>query len=138
MEWLSILHLEEYYHSLSQQGYETIEKVTELQWEDLEEIGIRKLGHQKKITLAIKRVKSVLSRGHSGGEAGWTAALVGYNTGRIPEQRPDAPLLLDPNSPHVIAQRVPAGLAALTRADNLGINIYLNDPLCMTKFIFAE
>nr|CAD7580519.1 unnamed protein product [Timema californicum] len=36
-----------------------VEDVTQLTWEDLEDIGIVKLGHQKKILLAIKRVKDV-------------------------------------------------------------------------------
>ncbi|CAG2059316.1 unnamed protein product, partial [Timema podura] len=36
-----------------------VEDVTQLTWEDLEDIGIVKLGHQKKIMLAIKRVKDV-------------------------------------------------------------------------------
>ncbi|RWS31915.1 caskin-2-like protein, partial [Leptotrombidium deliense] len=44
MELLQILHLEEYFHVLCQQGYQTVDKLTELTWEDLEEIGIKKLG----------------------------------------------------------------------------------------------
>lgn len=35
--------------------------MTKLNEEDLEDIGIVKLGHQKKILLAIKRVKDILS-----------------------------------------------------------------------------
>lgn len=35
--------------------------VTQVTWEDLEDIGIVKLGHQKKILLAIKRVKDIIS-----------------------------------------------------------------------------
>lgn len=59
LEWLHLLRLEDYYETLCQQGYDSVDKVTELTWEDLEEIGIQKLGHQKKITLAIKRVKDI-------------------------------------------------------------------------------
>lgn len=33
--------------------------MTQLTWEDLEDIGIVKLGHQKKVMLAIKRVKDI-------------------------------------------------------------------------------
>ncbi|PNF26568.1 hypothetical protein B7P43_G13253 [Cryptotermes secundus] len=58
-EWLRLLRLEEYGPALHQQGYQTVEDVTQLTWEDLEDIGIVKLGHQKKILLAIKRVKDV-------------------------------------------------------------------------------
>lgn len=58
-EWLRLLRLEEYAAALGCQGYSTIEDVTQLTWEDLEDIGIVKLGHQKRIVLAIKRVKDL-------------------------------------------------------------------------------
>ena len=35
--------------------------MTNITWEDLEDIGILKLGHQKKFMLAIKRVEDVLA-----------------------------------------------------------------------------
>jgi hypothetical protein len=38
-----------------------VRDVTQLTWEDLEDIGIVKLGHQKKLLLAIKRVKDIVS-----------------------------------------------------------------------------
>lgn len=44
MEWLHILGLEQYYNTLSHQGYDDLDKVTDITWEDLEEIGIQKLG----------------------------------------------------------------------------------------------
>ncbi|KAB0796407.1 hypothetical protein PPYR_10468 [Photinus pyralis] len=58
-EWLRLLRLEEYLPALLAQGYNTVDDVTQLTWEDLEDIGIVKLGHQKKIMLAIKRVKDI-------------------------------------------------------------------------------
>ncbi|XP_044732394.1 caskin-2 isoform X2 [Chrysoperla carnea] len=58
-EWLRLLRLEEYAPALHAQGYRTVEDVTQLTWEDLEDIGIVKLGHQKKVILAIKRVKDI-------------------------------------------------------------------------------
>uniref|UniRef100_A0A1B6DRJ2 SAM domain-containing protein n=1 Tax=Clastoptera arizonana TaxID=38151 RepID=A0A1B6DRJ2_9HEMI len=58
-EWLRLLRLEEYGAALGCQGYATIEDVTQLMWEDLEDIGIVKLGHQKRLMLAIKRVKDL-------------------------------------------------------------------------------
>ncbi|XP_046659983.1 uncharacterized protein LOC124353947 isoform X2 [Homalodisca vitripennis] len=58
-EWLRLLRLEEYGAALGCQGYSTIQDVTQLTWEDLEDIGIVKLGHQKRILLAIKRVKDL-------------------------------------------------------------------------------
>ena len=56
-----MLRLEEYEPALRSQGYNSVEEVTQLTWEDLEDIGIVKLGHQKKIMLAIKRVKDINS-----------------------------------------------------------------------------
>lgn len=58
-EWLRLLRLEEYGSALETQGYSTIDDVTQLTWEDLEDIGIVKLGHQKRLLLAIKRVKDI-------------------------------------------------------------------------------
>lgn len=58
-EWLRLLRLEEYGSALEAQGYSSIDDVTQLTWEDLEDIGIVKLGHQKRLILAIKRVKDI-------------------------------------------------------------------------------
>lgn len=60
-DWLSLLRLEEYTTSLKQQKYVSVEQMTQLTWEDLEDIGITKLGHQKKVMLAIKRVKDIMA-----------------------------------------------------------------------------
>ncbi|CAG0885627.1 unnamed protein product [Darwinula stevensoni] len=59
--WLHELGLSEYLPTLLAQGFATVDQVLELQWEDLEEIGISRLGHQKKVMLAIKRMKEILS-----------------------------------------------------------------------------
>ncbi|XP_070183018.1 caskin-2-like [Littorina saxatilis] len=61
IEWLHLLGLGMYHETLSGQGYDNIEYVTDITWEDLEEIGIKKLGHQKKIMLAIDRLKRITS-----------------------------------------------------------------------------
>lgn len=58
-EWLNLLRLEEYLPAFIDQQYQTVDDVTQLTWEDLEEFGIVKLGHQKKIMLAIKRIKDI-------------------------------------------------------------------------------
>nr|XP_012220919.1 PREDICTED: caskin-1 isoform X2 [Linepithema humile] len=58
-EWLRLLRLEEYLGALHQQGMRSVEDVTTLTWEDLEDIGIVRLGHQKRLLLAIKRVKDI-------------------------------------------------------------------------------
>ncbi|CAH1156167.1 unnamed protein product [Phaedon cochleariae] len=58
-EWLNLLRLDEYLPAFLEQNYQTVDDVTQLTWEDLEEFGIVKLGHQKKIMLAIKRIKDI-------------------------------------------------------------------------------
>lgn len=61
LEWLKLLNMEQYYDTLLSQGYSTIDQLTEITWEDLEEIGIKKLGHQKKTILAIDRLKRIMA-----------------------------------------------------------------------------
>lgn len=56
-QWLDLLRLEEYYNILCDQGYDTIDKVCDLTWEDFEDIGITKLGHQKRLLVGIERIK---------------------------------------------------------------------------------
>lgn len=60
-EWLRLLRLDEYIQPLLAQGYRQVRDVTQLPWEDFEDIGIVKLGHQKKLLLAMKRIKDILS-----------------------------------------------------------------------------
>ncbi|XP_066473407.1 caskin-2 isoform X2 [Tiliqua scincoides] len=56
MEWLSAIGLPQYHKKLVSNGYDSISIVTDLTWEDLQEIGVNKLGHQKKIMLAVKKL----------------------------------------------------------------------------------
>ncbi|XP_077590152.1 caskin-1 isoform X5 [Stigmatopora nigra] len=55
-EWLCAIGLSQYHQVLVQNGYENIDFITDITWEDLQEIGIIKLGHQKKLMLAVKRL----------------------------------------------------------------------------------
>ncbi|XP_034062681.1 caskin-2-like isoform X6 [Gymnodraco acuticeps] len=55
-EWLSAIGLPQYQRKLSENGYDSISIVKDLTWEDLQEIGITKLGHQKKLMLAVKKL----------------------------------------------------------------------------------
>ncbi|XP_034448582.1 caskin-2-like isoform X3 [Hippoglossus hippoglossus] len=55
-EWLSAIGLPQYHKKLSENGYDCISIVKDLTWEDLQEIGIIKLGHQKKLMLAVKKL----------------------------------------------------------------------------------
>ncbi|XP_043958515.1 caskin-2-like isoform X4 [Gambusia affinis] len=55
-EWLSVIGLPQYQKRLCDNGYDSIAIVKDITWEDLQEIGITKLGHQKKLMLAVKRL----------------------------------------------------------------------------------
>uniref|UniRef100_A0A3B3S7K4 CASK interacting protein 2 n=1 Tax=Paramormyrops kingsleyae TaxID=1676925 RepID=A0A3B3S7K4_9TELE len=68
-EWLSAIGLPQYHKKLSENGYDSISIVKDITWEDLQEIGITKLGHQKKIMLAVKRLSDI-QKAHSQAEAG--------------------------------------------------------------------
>nr|XP_009936738.1 PREDICTED: caskin-2 [Opisthocomus hoazin] len=59
MDWLSAIGLPQYHKKLLNNGYDSITIVTDLTWEDLQEIGINKLGHQKKIMLAVKKLRDL-------------------------------------------------------------------------------
>ncbi|XP_040829455.1 caskin-1 isoform X1 [Ochotona curzoniae] len=54
--WLSMIGLAQYHKVLVDNGYENIDFITDITWEDLQEIGITKLGHQKKLMLAVRRL----------------------------------------------------------------------------------
>lgn len=55
--WLESLKLSEYKNAFIAEGYVTIDKACQLTWEDLEEIGITKLGHQKRLLMAIDKIR---------------------------------------------------------------------------------
>ena len=59
-EWLRLIRLETYTTCLQAQGYSTIHQVLRVCVEDLEDIGFYQLGHQKRLMLAIKKVKDLL------------------------------------------------------------------------------
>ncbi|XP_069503438.1 caskin-1 isoform X1 [Ambystoma mexicanum] len=57
--WLSMIGLGQYYKVLVENGYESIDFITDITWEDLQEVGITKLGHQKKLMLAVKKLLEI-------------------------------------------------------------------------------
>ncbi|KAE8579060.1 hypothetical protein XENTR_v10023887 [Xenopus tropicalis] len=57
--WLTMIGLIQYYKVLVENGYENIDFITDITWEDLQEIGITKLGHQKKLMLAVKKLAEI-------------------------------------------------------------------------------
>uniref|UniRef100_A0A8C3WZQ2 CASK interacting protein 1 n=1 Tax=Catagonus wagneri TaxID=51154 RepID=A0A8C3WZQ2_9CETA len=54
--WLSTIGLAQYHKVLVDNGYENIDFIADITWEDLQEIGITKLGHQKKLMLAVRKL----------------------------------------------------------------------------------
>ncbi|KFB39344.1 hypothetical protein ZHAS_00006802 [Anopheles sinensis] len=56
-KWMHFLRLDEYVPAILAQGYRKVTDVTVLEWEDLEDLGIMKMGHQKKILMGIERIK---------------------------------------------------------------------------------
>lgn len=76
---MRLLRLDEYVPALLAQGYAAVRDVTQLPWEDMEDIGIVKLGHQKKLLLAIKRVKDIVSGKWAGPPPPIGGPIVGSN-----------------------------------------------------------
>ncbi|CAK6438520.1 unnamed protein product [Pipistrellus nathusii] len=68
LEWLCALGLPQYHKRLLGSGYDSMALVADLTWEELQEIGVNKLGHQKKLMLGVKRLAE-LRRGLPHGEA---------------------------------------------------------------------
>lgn len=87
-EFLRILNMEEYTEKMMEQNFQSVRDICKLIWDDLEDIGIVKLGHQKKILLAIKRIKDILngkfvatptqSGGHQAGGSVGKNGSIGY------------------------------------------------------------
>ncbi|XP_015284512.1 PREDICTED: caskin-1 [Gekko japonicus] len=68
--WLSMIGLGQYYKVLVENGYENIDFITDITWEDLQEIGITKLGHQKKLMLAVKKLAEIQKAEYAKYESG--------------------------------------------------------------------
>lgn len=55
-DWLCYLRLDEYMSLLNKQNYKQLSDIIHIAWEDLEDIGITRLGHQKRFMLGVKRL----------------------------------------------------------------------------------
>ena len=60
-DWLYQIRLSEYGMELYNQGYRSVADVATISIEDLEDVGLFKLGHQKRFLLAVKRIKELKS-----------------------------------------------------------------------------
>ncbi|KAH7732141.1 Protein C46H3.2 b [Aphelenchoides avenae] len=56
-EWLSAIGLKQYVELFEREGNVTMRELERITWEDLEDIGVKKLGHMKRICLALKKLK---------------------------------------------------------------------------------
>uniref|UniRef100_A0A1I7T5K1 Caskin-2 n=1 Tax=Caenorhabditis tropicalis TaxID=1561998 RepID=A0A1I7T5K1_9PELO len=56
-EWLHAIALAEYIPLFESQQYSTVKDILDLQWEDFEDIGVKRLGHLKRFGLTIKKLK---------------------------------------------------------------------------------
>jgi len=65
-EWLMLIGLEFYEPALRGQGFITLESVITISVEDLEDIGFYRLGHQKRLLLAIKKLKEMFQKRQKG------------------------------------------------------------------------
>ncbi|XP_019499868.1 PREDICTED: caskin-2 [Hipposideros armiger] len=73
LEWLCALGLPQYHKQLVSSGYDSMGLVADLTWEELQEIGVNKLGHQKKLMLGVKRLAELrrgLLQAETSGESG--------------------------------------------------------------------
>ncbi|CDQ63965.1 unnamed protein product [Oncorhynchus mykiss] len=99
--WLSAIGLPQYQKRLCENGYDTISIVKDITWEDLSEIGITKLGHQKKLMLAVKRLCDLhRSRHHANGSGTLRCSKPLAALELVAIEPPEPPADCCPPSPH--------------------------------------
>uniref|UniRef100_A0A674F6L2 Caskin-2-like n=1 Tax=Salmo trutta TaxID=8032 RepID=A0A674F6L2_SALTR len=100
-EWLSAIGLPQYQKRLCENGYDTISIVKDITWEELSEIGITKLGHQKKLMLAVKRLCDLhRSRHHANGSGTLRCSKPLAALELVAIEPPEPPADCCPPSPH--------------------------------------
>uniref|UniRef100_A0AAZ3SEV4 Caskin-2 n=1 Tax=Oncorhynchus tshawytscha TaxID=74940 RepID=A0AAZ3SEV4_ONCTS len=100
-EWLSAIGLPQYQKRLCENGYDTISIIKDITWEDLSEIGITKLGHQKKLMLAVKRLCDLhRSRHHANGSGTLRCSKPLTALELVAIEPPEPPADCCPPSPH--------------------------------------
>ena len=57
-DFLSAIGLSQYIEIFESQKYNKIKDLEELSWEDLEDCGVKKLGHMKRLCIALKKLKT--------------------------------------------------------------------------------
>lgn len=59
-EWLSVIGLPQYQKRLCDNGYDSITIVKDITWEDLQEIGITKLGEGPTLVVQVCTVEAIM------------------------------------------------------------------------------
>ncbi|KAM9793060.1 LOW QUALITY PROTEIN: uncharacterized protein ACB057_011640 [Neosynchiropus ocellatus] len=123
-DWLSHLGLSQYYQVLVQNGYENIDFVSDISLEDLQEIGISKLGHQKKLMLGVRRLKD-LQRGVTGVESPRSPASPPSSPGGREARKPKdgAPSPLARPRPGAALSETPPQTPPLTPPQTRGLQV---------------
>ncbi|KAM7296565.1 caskin-1 [Ixodes scapularis] len=129
LTWLKLLRLEQYYGSLCQQGYHTVDRAADLTWEDLEDIGMQKLGHQKKMMLAIKKIRDLNSGLRRSGNYG-DIRHSSIDMGQVLSQRTTAQGLIPLGHPyhHAVPPPPPAQEAPPPHANAVPLSRPEGDP----------
>ncbi|CAF2469000.1 unnamed protein product [Rotaria sp. Silwood2] len=86
-DWLSCLRLNQYLPLLNEQNYKQLSDIMDIAWEDLEDIGITRLGHQKRFMLGIKRLKDIkkgLYQANTNSSSQSSTAVPSPNNHRLP------------------------------------------------------
>lgn len=86
---MRLLRLEEYGPCLVSQGYSSVQEVATISIEDLEDTGFYRLGHQKRLTLGIRKLKE-LSRSGSCPPAPPVRAQEYYHPSTLPQYMPQS------------------------------------------------
>uniref|UniRef100_A0A1I8B6T3 SAM domain-containing protein n=1 Tax=Meloidogyne hapla TaxID=6305 RepID=A0A1I8B6T3_MELHA len=60
-DWLTAIGLKQYIQQFERQGCLTVEELEQLEAEDLEDMGVQKLGHAKRIWLALRKLREARS-----------------------------------------------------------------------------
>ncbi|XP_048187873.1 caskin-1 isoform X2 [Perognathus longimembris pacificus] len=89
--WLSMIGLAQYYKVLVDNGYENIDFITDITWEDLQEIGITKLGHQKKLMLAVRKLAELQKAEYAKYEGGPLRRKAPQSLGTMAIESPPPP-----------------------------------------------
>ncbi|KHN70971.1 Caskin-1 [Toxocara canis] len=99
-EWLSLIGLPEYVELFESQGYYSMNEVQKLTWEDFEDVGIKKLGHLKRLGLAIKKMKDFrLGRVSSAAGGARMISVAPHNVRQSAQVKCMQPVLYDHHAP---------------------------------------